>query len=317
MHYVICILIMAVIEYGYYRLAQYKGIGAPVCERSLHTTATPTAGGIVFIAAAAIFACLNMSALTPQWIVMLVGAIVLGIVSFIDDLHPLSAKARLIFQTITVALMVRDFDCANTFTYLAFIFYAVGCINSFNFIDGIRGMLVLYSTVVTASLMYAFATLHAEPQLHISLCITLLCALAVLATYNIPDKLFSGDVGSITIGLFVAWMLLTLINATGDISLITLIAVCIFDTGMTATQRLLNGENILTPHRKHIYQTLAHKWGVPHLAVATSYALTQAAISAIYFAVPASYHTIYLAAVIAVLLILYICIRKSARSGKF
>lgn len=312
-------LILAVIEYGYYKLAKRKAIGAPVCERSSHTVFTPTGGGVIFLAAALIFAVAEYHFLTAEWTTMLGGALVLGLISFVDDVRPLPAKPRLLVQVATIAVIFKQFLVHGSLDiYLIYLFCGVGCINAFNFIDGITGILALYATVVLSTLVYAVnAYPIGDATLYTTFGLLLISAIVIFALFNLSNKLFAGDVGSITIGVFIVWLLTNLIFISGDATLIMLIIVCIFDTGMTTMQRLLKGENILTPHRKHIYHILTYNWGNSHLKISVMYALLQFVISALYLSIPQEWHITYAVGVLATLSIAYIAIRKSPKSGKF
>jgi Fuc2NAc and GlcNAc transferase len=42
--------------------------------------------------------------------------------------------------------------------------------------------------------------------------------------------------------------------------------------------RIRNGEKLLRPHRRHIYQLLANEKGIPHWKVSVGYGLLQAAV---------------------------------------
>jgi len=42
--------------------------------------------------------------------------------------------------------------------------------------------------------------------------------------------------------------------------------------------RIKDGDNLLRPHRKHIYQLLANEKGIPHWKVSLGYGLLQAAV---------------------------------------
>jgi Fuc2NAc and GlcNAc transferase len=46
----------------------------------------------------------------------------------------------------------------------------------------------------------------------------------------------------------------------------------------TMLVRIRNGEKLLRPHRRHIYQLLANEKGIPHWKVSVGYGLLQAAV---------------------------------------
>lgn len=316
MKYLLALLCLAIAEWLYLLLAKRLKIGASVTERSSHTTVTPTGGGVIFILSAIAFGCVNASYLPTNWWWMLGGAAVLGIVSFYDDIHPLPPVPRLLMQIVVMAVAFYQLCYPEAiYIYLLTLICGIGCINTFNFIDGIAGMLALYGIVVVGTLLYALSLYDIHGGfLYISLCTMLFLALVVFSCYNLPDKIFAGDVGAITLGFFVAYVLLNLMLSTGNASLVIFIIVGVFDACMTTLQRLFAGENILMPHREFIYEVLTSKWKLPHLAVSSSYALLQMLINALYFLIPVTQQWTYLIVVTGLLTTLYFSIRRSPRS---
>jgi hypothetical protein len=61
--------------------------------------------------------------------------------------------------------------------------------------------------------------------------------------------------------------------------------VYIIDSGWTIFQRLIAKENILKPHRKHLYQVLVNEKGFGHLTVSFAYFAIQMGINGLYFAI--------------------------------
>lgn len=58
------------------------------------------------------------------------------------------------------------------------------------------------------------------------------------------------------------------------------------DTVLTIFHRLLLHENLLQPHRKHLFQLLANEGGHSHVTVSITYVLLQLAISLGYIYLP-------------------------------
>lgn len=306
---------MLVFEGAYLWLMRHFRVFAPMCARSSHDHLTPTTGGIIFVAAGAYFAIINHNTLSTAWWLILGGAAVLAIVSFIDDVYPLPPIPRLLLQIAVMAVAFKQFCYIDSFhIYIIIILCGVGCINSFNFIDGIAGMLALYGLVVVGSLTYmGWMYLPESFGLYNQLGGLLLFALIAFAVFNLPDRIFSGDVGAITLGFFVTCMLLTLILGLRQPSLVVFIVICLADGVMTTVQRLFAGENIWEPHKQFIYQVLTSKWGLPHLAVSGAYALLQLLINAVYLIIPADMHWTYVIVVCALLGMLYFAVRRETR----
>lgn len=309
----ICLII---IEWLYIKVARRLGIVAEVNERSSHSRSTPTAGGILYVIAACAFAADNASGLSSDWWWTLAGGLILSAVSMWDDIHPLPPLSRLLIQIFVLCLAFKSYCYPQALhVYVLTVTSCICCINAFNFIDGIRCMLAFYGLTVLLTLIWA-AELY-TPDLcgeMVVLCEWMLVATVAFICFNIGDKVFAGDVGAITLGYYIAFILVTLIVRTHDASMFILTIVALFDTCMTVLQRLFAGYNILLPHRMNVYQVLTSKWGLPHLTVSGAYAVIQLVISAAYFAIPVTFHWFYTLMVVAVLTVVYFTIRRSPRS---
>ena len=85
-----------------------------------------------------------------------------------------------------------------------------------------------------------------------------------------------GDVGSILIGYVFAWAVVRLSHSPADFMCLCAF-LCTFyaDELSTMSVRLREGENLLRPHRRHLYQLLANEKGIAHWRVSSGYALAQ------------------------------------------
>lgn len=314
--YVAAFAFLLLLEWIFLLIARKYRIGAPVTERSSHTKFNPTSGGIIIPLSFIAFAIYHANILTPEWWWMLAGALILGLVSFIDDIHPLPPAPRLIIQITVLAFAFQQLCYPEAFhIYLLVIICCVCCINAFNFIDGISGMLCLYGIVVVGTLFYAVGVYN-PPMANLlgGQCLVLILALTAFACFNLGDKIFAGDVGAICLGYFVAYIMAQLVLSTFDASILVLIIVGPFDACMTTLQRLFAGKNILMPHRECIYQVLTSRWKLPHLTVSLSYALLQMLINALYFLIPEQQHWTYFIIMAGLLFVTYFSIRRSPQS---
>ena len=80
-------------------------------------------------------------------------------------------------------------------------------------------------------------------------------AIIGFAPFNRPiARLFLGDVGSLPIGLLIAWLLI-LLAAHGHLTAALLLPLYyLADTTITLLRRFINGESLLQAHRSHFYQ---------------------------------------------------------------
>lgn len=307
--------ILVLIEWILVIVGKRFSLGPSVCERSSHKTVTPTCGGLLWMLTAIAGVLLFSPLESAQYWIFLGGIVVLGIISTIDDLHPLKPVPRLISQFIVMALSFKQLCYPQAFDiYLVVLFCGVGIINAVNFLDGICGMLALYGIVVTGSLMYAISV-FGTPELHwfIPFLTSVMVAQLVFACFNLRDVIFAGDVGAITLGYIQVFAAISLILFTRDGSFIVFFIVCIFDTGLTTLQRLFLGKSILQPHRMNIYQLLTTDRGLPHIVVSLIYALLQLLIDALFFLIPTSMHWTYLLIVSGLLTVVYFVLRFSFR----
>lgn len=311
--------VLTLLEWATIMLGRRFALGPSITERSSHTRFTPTCGGFIWmltgIIAIALFGDLSLA---RTWIFM-GGIAVLGIISLIDDLHPLPPIPRLISQFIVMALSFKQLFYPQAFDiYMVILFCGVGIINAINFLDGICGMLALYGIVVTGSLIYALNIVGgADLQWYVPVLTSVMVAQLVFACFNLRDVIFAGDVGAITLGYIQVFVTIMLILFTRDASYMIFFIVCIFDTGLTTLQRLFLGKSILQPHRMNIYQLLSSEHKVPHVVVSLIYALLQLLIDALFFLIPVAMHWTFFLIVSGLLTVTYFVLRFSFRRQRF
>jgi UDP-N-acetylmuramyl pentapeptide phosphotransferase/UDP-N-acetylglucosamine-1-phosphate transferase len=154
----------------------------------------------------------------------------------------------------------------------------IGTINAYNFMDGINGITGSYSLVVLISLL--LANIY-YPFIEAEFIIYAILGTLVFLFFNFRQKAkcFAGDVGSVAMAFVVLFLLIDLIQTTGDFRFILFLGIYGVDSVLTIAHRLILRENIFVAHRLHLYQFLTNKLKWPHLAVSTLYALVQAVIS--------------------------------------
>lgn len=257
----------------YFRLAvQFKIIDKPN-QRSSHSRITIRGGGIIFPIAIILQALLSGF----QYPLFTSGLLFISIVSFYDDLRPLSNKIRLLVHLIAVSLLFMQ---AGLMTYPVWIvipvyILVIGTINAYNFMDGINGITGAYSLITVLSLYFI-------NESHISFALSewLIVAALSLLVFNFFNfrkkaKCFAGDVGSVSMALIIIFFILLLIIKSGDIKYIGLLLIYGLDTVTTIVFRLIRRENIFEAHRSHFYQYLANVKAWPHLRVSALYMVVQ------------------------------------------
>ena len=313
--FIITFAILLACELIYFRIANKYHIGDNVTPRSSHKKYQLTGGGIIFIIAAIIYYIWQPKQIL-RFDLMMVGALSLAVISFIDDIKSTSPILRLLIQSVVICVAFyynMAWGCIDIF--LVVFICGLGFINAYNFMDGINGITASYTLVtLTTMLYYTFVIPHFQvPQPFV---IVLIIAMSIFAFFNCRKNAvcFAGDVGSIVIGFFIMYMIVELCWATADVTCIILVSVYGIDTAFTIVQRLFAGENILLPHRHHLYQVLANQWKIEHYKVSLYYAKTQLVINAIYIVIPSEYHLTYFIFVIVALSCCYFTLKRSKHS---
>jgi UDP-N-acetylmuramyl pentapeptide phosphotransferase/UDP-N-acetylglucosamine-1-phosphate transferase len=105
----------------------------------------------------------------------------------------------------------------------------------------------------------------------------------VFGIFNVRKKAktFAGDVGSISMALFLGYFMIKTILDSGQFGYILFFSVYGVDAIITIVNRLIKKENIFQPHRSHLYQYLANEMGCSHVLVAITYAVLQLGINII------------------------------------
>jgi UDP-N-acetylmuramyl pentapeptide phosphotransferase/UDP-N-acetylglucosamine-1-phosphate transferase len=186
----------------------------------------------------------------------------------------------------------------------------IGIINAYNFMDGINGITGSYSLIVLIGLQYV--NLEVIHFVEDDLIWLPMFASMVFLFFNFRKKAvcFAGDVGSITVSLWIVFLLLSLILKSGEPKYMLFLCVYGVDAVLTIIHRITLKQNIFKPHRLHFYQILANEHKVSHLFISSIYVLIQLAIIAV--VVLSSSGFIYLFVVTTVpLIICYILFKPS------
>lgn len=306
-YYLIIIILLFLAELLYFKIADRCNIIDKPNERSSHSRITLRGGGIIFYIGA--LAYFLTSGLEYPWFMLALTLV--AFISFVDDVHSVSQRVRLVCQFSAMALMFYQWGLFgwSWWWILVALIVCTGIINAYNFMDGINGITGGYSLVILAVLAYVNRTV--VPFVEEGLIGTMLCAVGVFCFFNFRRraKCFAGDVGSVSIAFVLLFLIGKLIMATEDFSWIVLLVVYGVDSVLTIVHRLMLHENIGLPHRKHLYQIMANELKIPHVVVSLVYMAVQAAVMLGYFLCP-GYGYCYLGGAIVVLSLVYILFMK-------
>lgn len=298
MIYAVIAAILMAAELLYFKIADRFNIIDRPNMRSSHTSITLRGGGVVFLFGAWVYAA--FFGVTYPW--FLTGLTLVGVVSFIDDVHSLPDSARLVVQFAAMFLMFYQFGILNWndwWIVCIALIVCVGITNAYNFMDGINGITGAYSLAVMLPLIYLNKSVGfiAMPFLVV---ITLSILVFLFFNFRKKAKCFAGDVGSISMAFIVVFALGLLMLQTRDFSYIVFLAVYGVDAVLTIVHRIMLHENLGEAHRKHAYQLMANELKLSHLKVSAGYMLMQLAVSAGLIFIPIN-HYLYLGLVIILL----------------
>lgn len=237
-------------------------------ERSMHSVPVPRGGGLaLWLALFPLWiGYLAFSGAAMQKLPLLAGAVLLFFVSWADDKKSLPAAFRFGAHILAVCLGLYGFNENQLFFQGLFPFWLdrfaagfawVWFINLMNFMDGIDG--ITSSNAITTSLgiilLGTFIPLVPE---NIMLAAGLIGVCAGFLKWNWhPAKMFMGDVGSVPLGFFVGYLLLTLAAQGYLLMALALPLSYVADATLTLLKRIFRREKFWQPHRQHFYQRAA------------------------------------------------------------
>lgn len=306
MVYIFISILFLVIELLYFKIADKYNIIDKPNNRSSHTSITLRGGGIIFPIAISVAFFLGYVSWSLAVAVVLVAA-----VSFIDDIKPLSQLPRFASHVLAVGLVFYDLQLFSESLWILIIVFVllIGWVNAFNFMDGINGITVLYALTAIAS--FCFLPIH-EASLPLLITMGLSCLVFGLFNVRRRAKTFAGDVGSISMALFLGYFMIKTIIDSGQLGYILFFSVYGIDAIITIINRLLKKENIFQPHRSHLYQYMANEMGYSHILVAFIYAGLQLGINAlvIYTDGKGNLSLFFAGECLLVLTLIYLLVRK-------
>lgn len=262
--------------------------------RKIHKTEVPRLGGIAFFPAIILaeFLLYGFGSMWPDPAVkalLLVnvrpicfigaGAILLYLTGMADDLVGVRYKAKFIMQTISAVLVITGGLQFNNFhgflgigempdivSILLTILLMVFIINSINLIDGIDGLASGLSAIACA--FYSFVFYQAGLYVFSAFAVATFGALVPFYIYNVfgdPEKhrkIFMGDTGALTIGLFLSVMSIricrieTFTGANPAVIAFAPLLIPCFDVVRVYLHRIKAHRNPFLPDKTHIHHKL-------------------------------------------------------------
>lgn len=277
--YILIFVLLIIAELIYFRIADKCNIIDKPNERSSHSTIVLRGGGIIFLIGVWVWSvCFGFP---YPW--FLAGLTLIAGVSFVDDVHSLPDKVRLVAQFVAAALAFYQLDILHLSMWwmvlVALVVY-VGATNIINFMDGINGITAGYSLAVLVPIALVN---RSGAYMEQSLVMVSILASVVFCIFNFRPKgkakCFAGDVGSIGIAFIMLFLLGNIIIKTGDITWLVFLLVYGVDGCLTIVHRIMLHENLGQAHRKHAYQLMANELKIGHVKVCLLYMVMQLIIS--------------------------------------
>jgi len=251
--------------------------------RKIHKGHIPSLGGIaIFIGF--ITSMLMWSSL--EQIVELrfiyVGILMIVFTGIRDDLLPLSAIYKLIWQIVAAYTVVHFanirltsmhglfmiYEIPEWISYLLSIFTIIVITNSFNLIDGINGLAGSIAIIVLVAFGVWFYFMN-DFSFVLIIVGVVGSILAFLKFNYTPAQIFMGDTGSLLIGFVVSIISIRFIEdnsqlaADHSLKFMSSIAICasilvypLFDTLRIFTLRIMQGRSPFSPDKNHIHHLI-------------------------------------------------------------
>ena len=258
-------------------------VDVPKDERRMHKKPIARLGGLaIFIGflAAVIYTIISrimdgvVFAGDFRFIGLIIGSIIIVIVGVIDDVKPLKAWIKLIFQIVAALVVVlsgiRIEEVSNPFALMGVTFlgmlsipisviWIIGITNAINFIDGLDGLAAGVSSIASLSLL--FISVFDQQTGAVFLTAALAGASLGFLPFNFnPAKIFMGDTGSTFLGFALSVIsIMGMVKGYAAIALavpLLILGLPIFDTAFAILRRIFNGKSIMEADRGHLHHKL-------------------------------------------------------------
>lgn len=280
------------------RKLAYKvgAIDVPKDERRVHNKPIPRLGGLAIFLGFITAVLITTRVSNKLWGV-LIGATIIVIMGYFDDIKPLPAKVKFLVQ-IVAAVVVMYFGVKidivtnplhfvfkeqsiiirlGIWSYPLTLFWIVGVTNALNLIDGLDGLAAGIAGISSVTL---FMLAISNNQLYIAPLALMLAGSAVgFLPYNFnPAKIFMGDTGSQFLGYMLAVLsVMGVLKSAAALSIlvpILAIGLPIFDTLFAMLRRLLSGKSMMEADKGHLHHRLLDAGLSQRQAVLTLYSIS-------------------------------------------
>jgi len=282
--YYIVFLIPIILSYLLTPLAKYTAmkIGAidvPKDERRVHKVPIPRLGGLAIYLATMISMFIFLD-LDKTIISIMIGGTIIVISGIIDDIKPMSAKMKLLFQILaSIVLILGDVKIeflGNPFVKNGIInlgilsipvtiFWVVGITNTLNLIDGLDGLSAGVGAIAAVSLFFVAAKVdYIDTSMVMVMCAIIAGSAFGFLPHNFnPAKIFMGDTGALFLGYMLSVVAIEgVMKSVATITIVVPILALglpIFDTSFAIVRRIINKRPISEADKGHVHHRLLAK----------------------------------------------------------
>ena len=239
--------------------------------RKVHASIMPRIGGLA-IFGAFLIGYLILRPEDEHATGILIGALIIIIVGFLDDMLEITAKAKLAGQLAAAIVVVTwgglQIEFINLpflgqfdFGYLSIpitILWIIGITNAINLIDGLDGLAAGVSTIALISIS-VMAMIMGNIFVIATAAILAASSLGFLFFNFHPAKIFMGDTGSLFLGFMISVLALLGFKNVAVVSLIIpiiMLGVPISDTFFAIVRRIRMKQPISAPDKSHLHHCL-------------------------------------------------------------
>ena len=244
-------------------------------DRSVHVRIMPRMGGLG-MAISVVVSLFLFVEMNHVIVAFLAGTLIVITVGMLDDLFQIRPLYKMAGQILacSVFLYVSElqitslgnllgmgvFDFYQPWSFLLTLFCMLGVINAFNLSDGLDG-LAAGLTLIASLFMAALALLSGNWEALFVIVAVIGATFAFLKFNSFPAKLFMGDTGSLSLGFFMACLIVFLVapehgNMIEPITLALILGLPITDTLLVMTRRILRGKSPASADKTHFHHRL-------------------------------------------------------------
>jgi len=290
--FVVAILATAYLVPKIISIVRFKKLMDNPNERSSHSQATPSLGGMAFFIVLVLSMYFNHPYDSYGVSISIFPALtILFFLGIKDDLVVLAPITKLIGQSAAAFFILANIKFeinslhgffgigeVNQWVGMAVGFFLMlAIINAFNLIDGIDGL--ASSVGIIAFSGFAVVFFFAERNFFALTAVVMVGILIGFLFFNLSsrNKIFMGDTGSMLVGFMLGMMSVRFLALDYDslnhlpfnaidipIIIISFLIIPLFDTGRVFTLRLLNGKGVFTPDRNHLHHVVIDAYNISH-----------------------------------------------------